>query len=129
MSTTNEAAIRECVAKGMKFPEIARELNVNLYSLRSACSLLGIRSPRKPKKPKEPSRSYRLMSDTEIAQYLDDLRAGMTLGEIAAKHGRPGAPSIHHALNRRGLPTCAREMNKRESSKGAISWVSSGEPA
>lgn len=43
--TTTEAELRELCAQGLNFPKIAERLNLNLNSVRIACSVLGIRSP------------------------------------------------------------------------------------
>jgi DNA-binding CsgD family transcriptional regulator len=91
-NTTTEAAIRALVAQGKKFPEIARELDVNYSRLLTACSLLGIKSPmRRPVK---------------ADAFLEGIKAGKSLREIGAEHGVSHA-YVHTALRRAGLPTTA----------------------
>lgn len=41
-----------------------------------------------------------------VDAYLEDLRAGLTLDQIAKKHGKANASVIYTPLARRGLPTC-----------------------
>lgn len=92
-NTTSEAAIRALVAQGKKFPEIARELDVNVNTLRTACCLLGIGSPRRiPAKAND---------------FLQGVKAGMTLRQIGAAHGVSGA-YVQAALKRANFPTSAR---------------------
>lgn len=40
-----------------------------------------------------------------IGAYLEDLRAGLTLGQIAKKHGKADGSVVYGVLKRRGLPT------------------------
>lgn len=49
-----------------------------------------------------------------VDAYLEDLRAGMRLAEIAKKHGKASAAVVHNALTKRGLPTTYRALMARE---------------
>lgn len=43
-----------------------------------------------------------------VDAYLADMRTGMTLAQIAKKHGKANESVIHNAMRKSGLPTCAK---------------------
>lgn len=59
--------------------------------------------PKKAPSPKPP-----------IAAYVEDLRAGLTLAQIAEKHGKCNASVVYAVLKKNGLPTNRRAMRASE---------------
>lgn len=93
--TTTEAQLREWVASGKTYGEIAKLLGRHASSITATVSVLGIsRRAIAPKKH-------------DPLTYLEGVKAGKTLAEIAREHGT-GTSTVQMALTRAGLPTCAR---------------------
>jgi hypothetical protein len=96
-ATTSEAEIRALVAEGLKFPEIAKRLNVQLGVLRTAASLLGIKSPC----------NYGGVAKVDFEQFV----SGKTIAEIAAARG-VSRQSVHLGLARAKLPSNSAALVK-----------------
>lgn len=105
--TTTEAELREWVTQGKTHAEIARLLGRHMSHVASACSVLGIHG-----------KMGRRSGAHDLSGYLTGMRAGMTLAEIATKHGEK-AGSVFMALRRAGLPTTARKLLAAEAAKQA----------
>lgn len=101
--TTSEAQIRALVAQGKKFPEIAEELGVNVFNLRSACCVLGIKSPTRT---------------ASAHSFYEGIKAGLTVREIAAEHD-VSATTVTNTLRRAGLPTSGQAFLKAQAQKKA----------
>jgi DNA-binding NarL/FixJ family response regulator len=107
--TTTEAAIRELVAQGMKFPAVAEKLNVNVFALRATCSLLGIKSPVAP--PKPPSTNNR----AKVAHRAEEIAARVANGELLlhiANEIGVSHSTLHHLLRRRGFATTPKKAEE-----------------
>lgn len=105
---TTEAQLRfEVIAAyadvGASAAQAAEQLGVTRNAIYVTARVLGIKFADERHKRTAPT-----------AAYMDGLRAGYTLKELSAKHGRSVA-SIAGALKRAGLPTCARLAIRQQS--------------
>jgi hypothetical protein len=100
-ATTSEAEIRALAAEGLNFSQIAERLNVHVGALRTAASVLGIKSGRGHGDSALP-----------LQQWIDRLAAGETLEEIGRSYHNTSRQNIQSALSRRGLPSSCRAAVK-----------------
>jgi hypothetical protein len=110
--TITESELRRLVEEGKTHREIGDMLGRVSSAVAAACAVLGINSGPKSKYGKRRPAAH----DTDA--YLSDLRRGLTMQELGAKHGMH-AMSIRQALLRAGLPTCARKLLRQEAEKQA----------
>jgi hypothetical protein len=106
--TTTEAELREWLAQGKTHGEIAKSLGFHRSTVASACAVLGIES-----KVGRGAGKGRVSTEA----YLADMRSGLTLTEIAKKHGKASAGVVYSLLRFHGLPTCARKLLLADAAK------------
>jgi hypothetical protein len=100
---TTETELRALAAEGLSFRQMSERLDIPATTIQVACSCLGIRSIYRP-----PTR--RGMVHVNSNEYVADLLNGLTLDEIAKKHGKASGHSVRAALNKRGLPATREKL-------------------
>lgn len=100
-ATTSETEIRALVEEGLNFPRIAERLNVNLISLRNACSVLGIRSADRRGRA---GAGCTVRSPEELQAWVRRMEAGETPAQIAKAEGCT-RNNISALLKKANLPT------------------------
>lgn len=106
--TTSEAEIRALCAEGMNFVQIAEHLNLNVQSLRNACSVLGIRSG--DYRSGGPGIGQK-RSMERLLGWVDRLSHGDSIGDIARDEGC-SRENVNAQLRRAGLPSSVRAAVK-----------------
>src|SRR5689334_22894571 len=105
--TLTEAELRRLIAEGKSQTEIAALIGSKQTYVSATCRVLGIT----PANPKFIPKDY-----LNPTVYLSDMRLGMTVAEIAKKHGKT-SNAIVQALKRAGLPTCAIKLLKYDAAQ------------
>lgn len=114
--TATVEELREWVEQGKTQKEIGALLGRRQEVISSTLSVLGLKTAGSDKKGRRPTRSI-----TAIG-YFAGLRCGLTLNEIATRHGvTPG--TVRNALNRAGLPTSARKLLAAEAAVPRDSYL------
>ena len=101
--TTSEAELRALCAEGLNFVQIAERLNLNIQTLRTTCSVLGIRSG--------DYRSGRNGSLKDLRSWVARLERGDSTADIARDEGCT-RENVNATLRRHGLPSSIRTAVK-----------------
>ncbi len=106
VKTTSEAELRELVAQGKNFRQIAEEVGIpHMRILATACTL-GIKSAYRGRPKKGLSAS----------EYLEKLGEGKTLSQIASEVG-VSRQAVFQTLKQAGHPTTCREYLRQQTFK------------
>jgi hypothetical protein len=108
--TITESELRRLVEEGKTHREIGDMLGRFYGNIAATCAVLGVKGPN--------GKYAKRGGVHDMDAYLSDMRRGMTLQEIGAKHGR-NAVAIRQALLRAGLPTCARNLLRQEAEQAS----------
>lgn len=121
--TTTEAELRACVAQGMTWVDVANKTGITAGRIRTAASVLGIRSA-------QGTTSFHIGEERaeRMVEWVDRLAQGDTRQEIAAAEGI-SKQAVSFALRKAGLPTTCRAavLFKRAKAKPPASAATSTE--